>query len=152
MPQPLINNTAKTVGFTAPTTSTANRARLPIRVEQRSNRYLRALKELDAGGRLGATEMRGIVDDIRREFDEKYCSTPIGIVGKCYLGEPFEVHTLALDGEIIEHYRVGETVPGGLERARPLAVSPVYLAVEVYSDRVVCIRADGSTAVLEGGS
>ena len=152
MPQPLINNNSNSVGFTPPTTRSANRTQRKILTGQRSERYLRALKALDAGGRLGTAEMRKIVDDIRREFDEKYCSTPLGIVGKCYLGAPFEVHTLTVDGEIVEHYRVGETVPGGLERARPLAVSPVYLAIEVYPDRMVCVRADGSTAVLEGAS
>ncbi|WHT17551.1 hypothetical protein N8J89_31140 [Crossiella sp. CA-258035] len=109
-----------------------------------------AIKALDSGGRLGTAEVRELVDGIRQEFEAQYCSTPVGIVGKCYLGEPFEVHTLALDGGIIEHYRTGEPVPGGLERARALAISPVYLAIEVYNDRMVCIRTDGTTAVLEG--
>ncbi|GAB3735065.1 hypothetical protein GCM10027598_60940 [Amycolatopsis oliviviridis] len=97
-------------------------------------------------------EIDEFVDGIRKEFADKYCSTPLGIVGKCYLGEPFEVHTLALDGSIIEHYHHGQGLPGGLERARALAVSPAYLAVEVYPDRMVCARADGSIVIMESDS
>ena len=31
--------------------------------------------------------------------------------------KPYEVHTLDLTGGIIEHYKTGETLPDGLEKA-----------------------------------
>jgi hypothetical protein len=97
-------------------------------------------------------EIDEFVDGVRHEFAEKYHTIPAGIVAECFLGEPFEVHTLALDGSIIEHYRRGQALPAALERARALAGSPAYLAVEVYPDRLVCVRADGSVVLLEGES
>ncbi|WP_447007207.1 hypothetical protein ACRAKI_12355 [Saccharothrix isguenensis] len=145
----MINAKTTAFGPRAPSVRTTNRTERISQAQKRSNRYLDAVRALDSGGRLGTAEVRDLVDGIRREFEAQYCSTPIGIVGRCYLGDPFEVHTLALDGAIIEHYRTGVAVPGGLERARPLAISPVYLAIEVYTDRMVCVRADGTTAVLE---
>ncbi|SFW92120.1 hypothetical protein SAMN04489730_8397 [Amycolatopsis australiensis] len=118
----------------------------------RSENYRKALRALDGSGSLGAVDVDEFVDAIRKEFADRYCSIPVGIVGKCYLGEPFEVHTLALDGAILEHYHRGQVLPGGLERARALAVSPAYLAVEVYPDRMVCARADGSIVIMESDS
>ncbi|MGW3992437.1 hypothetical protein [Amycolatopsis sp. NPDC004772] len=119
---------------------------------RRSENYLRAVRALDASGSLSAVETDEFVDGVRREFAEKYHTIPFGIVAECFLGEPFEVHTLALDGSIVEHYRRGQALPAALERARALAVSPAYLAVEVYPDRLVCVRADGSVVLLEGES
>ncbi|PRY34272.1 hypothetical protein CLV43_11745 [Umezawaea tangerina] len=119
-----------------------------MRTARRSDSYLRAIRALDGSGRIGAVEVGKLVDDIRREFHEKYCAVPIGIVGKCHLGPPFEVHTLATDGGIIEHYRTGQELPGGLEKARTMASSDAYLAIEVYADRMVCVRPDGSTVAL----
>jgi len=123
-----------------------------LKSARRSENYLRAVRALDASGSLSAVEIDEFVDGVRREFAEKYHTIPFGIVAECFLGEPFEVHTLALDGSIIEHYRRGQALPGALERARALAVSPAYLAVEVYPDRLVCVRADGSVVLLEGES
>jgi hypothetical protein len=119
---------------------------------RRSENYLRAIRTLDAAGSLSAVEIDEFVDGVRREFAEKYHTIPFGIVARCFLGEPFEVHTLALDGSIIDHYRRGQALPAALERARALAGSPAYLAVEVYPDRLVCVRADGSVVLLEGES
>ncbi len=153
MPRPLINKNTSTTGLPAQQVTRAARPRGGrVRTDLRSDRYVKALRALDSGGHVASADVERIVDDVRREFSEEYCSEPLGIIGKCYLGEPFEVHTLALDGSIIEHYRTGQSLPGGMERARSLAQSPLYLAVEVYADRVVCIRADGSAVLLEGES
>lgn len=118
----------------------------------RSGRYLAALAKLDASANITAAELQQIVDDIHREFAERWAALPFGIVSTCYLGHPFEVHTLAPDGGIVEHYRVGQPLPGLLERARAHARSETYLAVEVYADRLVCLRTDGSTVTVGGGS
>lgn len=118
--------------------------------EPRSRRYLSALTRLDASANVTAAELRQIIDDIHREFTERWAALPLGIVGTCYLGDPFEVHTLSPDGGILEHYRIGQPLPGALERARELGRSETYLAVEVYPNRMVCLRTDGSTVTLGG--
>lgn len=153
MPRPLINKNTSTTGLPAQHVTRAARPRGGrVKTDRRSDRYVKALRALDSGGHVASADVEKIVDDVHREFSEEYCSEPLGIIGKCYLGEPFEVHTLALDGSIIEHYRAGQSLPSGMERARSLAESPMYLAIEVYADRVVCIRADGSAVLLESES
>lgn len=114
----------------------------------RSPRYLAAIGRLDASGRLSPVEITEIVDTVRREFEDRWSAVPLGIVSHCYLGSPFEAHTLTVDGSIIEHYRAGEALPGPLERARGLTRSTTYLAIEVYGDRLVCVHPDGSVTVL----
>jgi hypothetical protein len=148
----MINSRNRTFTRSVSTSKNSTRASGRLHDGTRSENYRKALRALDSSGRLGAVEIDGFVDDIRKEFADRYCSAPLGIVGKCYLGEPFEVHTLALDGAIIEHYRRGQALPGALERARALAESPAYLAVEVYPDRLVCARADGSIVIMESDS
>ncbi|MFC4334517.1 hypothetical protein [Salininema proteolyticum] len=78
-------------------------------------------------------------------------AVPIGIIAHCHLGEDFQVHTItpALD-DIIAHYRRGEPLPDGLERARAWTRTASYLAVEVYEDGVLCIRPDGTVIKAEG--
>jgi hypothetical protein len=132
--------------------ATAGPGRVLIDNTPRSSRYLSALAKLDASANITAAELQRIVDDIHREFAERWAAQPLGIVATCYLGPPFEVHTLAPDGGIVEHYRAGQPLPGVLERARALGMSETYLAVEVYADRMVCLRTDGSTVTIGGGS
>ncbi len=115
----------------------------------RSRRYLTAIAGLDPSGQVSRVDVDDIVDRIHKEFADAWASIPLGIVGRCYLGVPYEVHTLTMDGAILAHYRTGEALPGPLERARGLAQSESYLAIEVYPDRIVHIRIDGSVIVSE---
>lgn len=48
-------------------------------------------------------------------------------------------------GEIIEHYKSGQTMPGELEKARSIAMRGGYAFIEVYVD---CCRAISSTGVV----
>jgi len=66
------------------------------------------------------------------------------------LGHPYEVHTLDLTGQIIEHFKIGHTLPLTLERARTLALHPSYAFIEVYAKRMVTVSDSGQTAVIEG--
>ena len=118
----------------------------------RSRAYLAAIAGLDPSGQVGRVDVDDIVDRIHKEFTDAWASVPLGIVGRCYLGAPYEVHTLTMDGEIIAHYRTGEALPGPLERARELVGTDAYLAIEVYPDRLVHIRTDGSVIVSESGA
>ncbi|MEU5692277.1 hypothetical protein [Actinosynnema sp. NPDC020468] len=149
MPRPMLGNTSATSSrLSGPRATTASNARHRVSTTKRSREYQDALRALDTSGHVGAVDLSRLVDDVRREFDDAHCTTPFGIVSRCYLGEPYEVHTLALDHSILEHYELGRPLPGGLERARPVAVSAVYAAVEVYADRLVCVRLDGSVVAL----
>ena len=114
----------------------------------RSARYLAAVKRLDASATLTPLELNEVVDAIHREFAEKWAAVPLGFVGHCYLGPPYEAHTLTIDHQIIEHYQRGQPLPGPLEAARTPARTEHYLAIEVYSDRLVCVRADGSVVTV----
>ncbi|MGV9360915.1 hypothetical protein [Amycolatopsis sp. NPDC003731] len=152
MPKPLITRQNGILSRSQRATTSTSASGGRLKSGRRSENYLRAVRALDASGSLSAVEIDEFVDGVRREFAEKYHTIPFGIVAECFLGEPFEVHTLALDGSIVEHYRRGQALPAALERARALAVSPAYLAVEVYPDRLVCVRADGSVVLLEGES
>jgi hypothetical protein len=116
----------------------------------RSKRYLDSLARLDAGTSVTPAQLEEIIDGIRREFAERWAAVPVGFVSTCYLGHPFEVHTLTPDGGIVEHYQVGRSMPGPLESARKHTLTGLYLAIEVYDDRLVCVRTDGTTVTLGG--
>lgn len=116
----------------------------------RSKAYMEAMKKLDAGGRV---HNKGKVDDIisaiRDEFpDVEMKGVLLGVVDICYLGVPYEVHTLGLEEQIIEHYKVGQPLPGLLEKARNLALRGGYLFIEVYVDCCRCIANNGMVAVI----
>ncbi|GHH44269.1 hypothetical protein [Lentzea cavernae] len=149
MPRPLMNNRSDSVAQLGRTTGATGRAGTKVLGGRRSARYVRSLQALDGSGKVATADVSEIVDAVHREFADQFCSTPLGIVSRCYLGAPYEVHTLAMDGSIISHYRNGEPLPHGMDRARSLAESETYLAIEVYPDRLVCVRPDGSTVLLE---
>jgi hypothetical protein len=119
--------------------------------QRRSKNYLAAVTQLDAGGHLcSAQSVEALLESIRQEFpDIAIDALPVGIVSKCYLGPPYEVHTLDLSGNIIRHYKVGEGLPALMERARTLAVHPIYAFIEVYSTKLIAVSANGQTAVIE---
>ena len=106
----------------------------------RSKEYMDALHKLDAGGHVhNQHKVNEIIDAIRNEFPEVEISgVLLGFVSICYLGKPYEVHTLDMTGQIIEHYKSGQTLPGGLEKARSIALRGGYDFIEVYVDFVLC--------------
>lgn len=118
--------------------------------KQRSKEYMNAMTHLDAGGHVHNHErVKEITDAIRNEFPEiQLGGLLIGIVSKCYLGRPYEVHTLDFGGDIIEHYTNTQPLPGGLEKARSIAMRGGYEFIEVYADCLRCIGADGYVAVV----
>ena len=113
----------------------------------RSKKYMEAIGKLDTGGHTHNQEaVREIIDGIRSEFPELDISgIMLGLVAPCYLGEPYEVHTLDISGMIVEHYKRGQALPGGLEKARSLAIRGGYVCIEVYVD---CFRAVGSNGAV----
>ena len=129
----------------------------PLQVDRvlcrkRSQKYMDAIAKLDAGGHVhNQQQVEAVIAIIREEMPEiEIDMGPVGIVSKCYLGTPYEVHTLDITGGIIEHYETFRKMPGLLERARGLARSGSYAFIEVYADALRAVKTDGSVAVLKG--
>lgn len=116
----------------------------------RSKEYMKAFHKLDAGGHVNnQKQVSEIINAIRNEFPEVEISgILLGFVSICYLGEPYEVHTLDLSGQIIKHFKVGESLPNGLEKARSIALSRNYDVIEVYVDCCRCISSAGEVSVV----
>lgn len=70
---------------------------------------MEAMKSLDAGGHVHNQEkVNELINIIREEFPEVELINSgmfLGILAKCYLGIPYEVHTLSFSFSIIEHYK-----------------------------------------------
>lgn len=116
----------------------------------RSKEYMDAMHRLDAGGHVhNQHKVNEIIDAIRNEFpDLEINGIMLGIVSICYLGKPYEVHTLDITGQIIEHYKSGHVLPGGLEKARSIAMRGGYDFIEVYVDCCRAISSNGSVSVI----
>lgn len=122
--------------------------------QKRSNDYLESMIKLDALGAVCDTsKVQDLIQFINREFgDLQPHQFMIGIVAKCYLGLPYEVHTLDLRHEILTHYKKGEPLPSGMEKARTLALHPSYAYIEVYSDSICAVSATGYVSFTRGDS
>ena len=118
----------------------------------RSKEYMQALHTLDAGGHVhNQHKVNEIIDTIRNEFpDLEISGIMLGIVSTCYLGKPYEVQTLDITGQIIEHYKSGQVLPGGLEKARSIAMRGGYDFIEVYVDCCRAISSSGAVSVISG--
>lgn len=119
-------------------------------LKARSKNYLSLIAGLDAKTLSDTKGMQELINAIQEEFGTAdIASLPMGIVAKCFLGHPHEVHTLDLSGsQIIKHYKIGESLPGDFEKARTLAKHNAYAFVEVYANKVILIREDGTATKL----
>lgn len=118
----------------------------------RSKAYMEAMHKLDAGGHVhNADKVNDIIEVIRNEFPEiELQGILLGFVSICYLGKPYEVHTLDMTGSIIEHYKAGQPLPGGLEKARSMALRGGYDFIEVYVDCCRAVSSSGRVSVITG--
>lgn len=118
--------------------------------QPRSKEYMEALHKLDAGGHVhNQHKVNDIINTIKQEFPEVEISgILLGYVSICYLGKPYEVHTLDLTGGIIEHYKAGQTLPNGMEKARGIAMRGGYEFIEVYVDCCRAVSSNGSVSVI----
>ena len=117
---------------------------------KRTRAYVDAMMRLDAGTHHASrASLDALLDAIRQEFPEFQSSDlPQGIVARCYLGAPYEVHTLDCVGGIVKHYKRQEPLPPNLERARALALHPSYAFVEVYAGWLRAVRETGEVTVI----
>lgn len=116
----------------------------------RSKEYMKTMCGLDAGGHVhNRQKVNDIINVIKEEFPEVELSgILIGCVSKCYLGPTYEVHTLSLTNNIIEHYEKGQRLPGELEKARGAAMFGGYEFIEVYTDCCRAVDASGNVSVI----
>lgn len=116
----------------------------------RSKAYMEAMHCLDNGGHVhNRYKVNAIIEAIRQEFPEvELQGILLGVVSRCYLGAPYEVHSLDMTGQIIEHYKGGQAMPNGMEKARGIALCGSYEFVEVYTDCCRAVSSSGSVAVI----
>lgn len=122
-----------------------------ILAKKRSAKYMDAISRLDAGGHVhNKHKVDAVLAIIQEELPEIEIDLgPIGIIAKCYLGEPYEVHTLDVTGSIIEHYKKHQGLPNGFERARGLAAKGQYAFIEVYHNALRAVSDDGTVATIK---
>lgn len=119
-------------------------------LKKRSKKYMDLIAGLDAKTLIETKGMEELMKGIQEEFGTaELASLPLGIVSKCFLGHPYEVHTLDLTGsQIIKHYKNNEIMEGDFEKARTVAMHNAYAMVEVYTDKMILIREDGTASKL----
>ncbi|WP_343618785.1 hypothetical protein [Flavobacterium sp.] len=119
-------------------------------LKRRSKKYLDLIAGLDAET---LTDTKGM-DELQKAIHEEFgtaeiASLPLGILSKCFLGHPYEVHTLDLSGsQIIKHYTVAEIMEPQFEKARSVVKHNAYAMVEIYNDKIILIREDGTASKL----
>ena len=119
--------------------------------EKRSNKYMENLKKLDSGkGLQENVDKEKIISEIKQEFAELDELQPLlGIIAKCYLGEPYYVHSLDLTLSIVTHFKRKEQIPYPWSKGVNLALHGAYEYVEIYSKYVCAITHDGEAMVFE---
>jgi hypothetical protein len=118
--------------------------------QKRSSAYLECMKRLDAGAhQQDAAGLQELLDAIAAEFpDLGVDERPLGVVSRCFLGPPYEVHICDLAGGIIEHFQHWQSMPPLFERARSIAAHSNYVFIEIYVSTIRAVAGDGSVSVL----
>lgn len=126
--------------------------RLAARLRQkRSKSLIDQMSKIDAGHHHHNQQaLDQLIAAIGAEFPELTIEQrPLGIVAKCYLGHPYEVHVCDMAGGIVEHFKLGQPMTHLFERARSLARHSTYSFIEVYADTLRAVSEDGSVSVIE---
>jgi hypothetical protein len=126
--------------------------RLSLRLRQRrSTGFVAQIAKVDSDQHHhGQQELDQLIAAVGAEFPELTIQQrPLGIVAKCCLGHPYEVHVCDLAGGIVEHFELGRPMPQLFERARSLARHNTYSFIEVYADTLRAVSKDGSVSVIE---
>jgi len=87
-------------------------------------------------------------DVVKNEYPDAGLSSFLGLVSICRLGVPYEVYILDFRGGILVHYKSGQVLPGGLEKARAIAMYGGYAFIEVYTDCCRAVAGDGEVSVI----
>ena len=120
--------------------------------KKRSPKYVEILSSLDLKGlENNQAKINEIINEIHKELPEVKLyevSVLLGIISKCYLGYPYEVHILDMEQNIVEHYKINEKLPAGMEKARNLALNQGYKFIEVYNDCCRAVSRNGQVSVI----
>lgn len=148
--QPKTTSTALATSHTATAKLTGLALQARLR-QKRSTAYIEAMTKLDTGGHVHSpAATQALVDAICNELPNiSVDALPLGIVSRCYLGTPYEVHTLDCSGNIIQHFKTHESLASVLERARSLALHQSYAFIEVYPNRLIAVGHNGQTALID---
>ena len=164
MPRPILktNNINKFSFELNQKSENKNKNRLRIDIEEynfmlrkkRSPKYVEDFSSLDIEGlENDQAKIKELIAEIHKELPELKlyeASILLGIISKCYLGYPYEVHILDIGQNIIEHYKINEKLPEGMEKARNLAMNQAYKFIEVYSDCCRAVSRNGQVSVVFG--
>ena len=156
MPRLILGTETRSPALTAGGSPEAVKTHLsPVQVAQRlrqkrSSAYLERMQRLDAGThQQDAAGLQALLDAITAEFPELGVDErPLGVVSRCFLGPPYEVHICDLAGGIIEHFKHGHSMPPLFERARSIAAHGAYAFIEIYVSTIRAVAADGAVSVL----
>lgn len=119
-------------------------------LKKRSEGYMDMIKNLDTDM---LSETRGKEEFMKKLHEEfgtaDVLQLPIGILSKCFLEHPHDVHTLDLSQQmILKHYVIGEPLPPDFEKARNPALHNAYAFVEVYKDKFIIVHLDGTVTLI----
>lgn len=116
--------------------------------KRRSQKYIDAMLKLDAGtGQISQQDIESMIMAIREEFPEIEISNEFcGSMAICHLGEPYEVHTLDPETQVITHYHRDYQFDSPLDKCRNLCLMPDYLFIEVYTNSFRAISRNGAVA------
>jgi hypothetical protein len=119
-------------------------------LKKRSKKYVEFFSKLDQHSLTDTKGWNELMGLIKEEFGAAELATlPLGIVSKCFIGHPYEVHILDLGTHhIVQHFKIDEPMPGEFEKARTLAKHNAYALIEVYTDKLILFREDGTAIKL----
>lgn len=134
--------------------------------EKRPQNYIEQIKNLDIEGyAISEEKIKEIVETVQNSIPNLfYDETFLGVLGRCYLGADYDVHTLSLNNVlgidertntvgygrmILKHYKVDEALPPELEKGRSLAINSNYAFVEIYSDKLIAISENGTASIVK---
>lgn len=122
---------------------------------RRSPAYMQALAHMDQLGNVqDPRQLQQLQAAVQAEFGQDVLQVPgfpqlQGLVGPCYLGGTYDVHTLDLALNIVQHFHADEALPAPLQKARALAACRSYAFIEVYTDFCCCVDEGGTVTILE---
>lgn len=120
--------------------------------KKRSSDYMSTVQLIDSGGQtLNQASFDQLINELIADLGplDPSLAGLIGIIDKCYLGDPYEVHMLDMNQNIIEHYEKGRPLPGALEKYRGMAASGSYAFIEVYASYACAVRPNGQVTLIE---
>ena len=113
--------------------------------KKRSKKYFEALNNIDNDLLTDTNKIDKLIEQIQNELEiPGITEMPLGIISKCFLGHPYEVHTLDMTGNIIRHYKINEKMEPLFEPHRSLALHHAYAVIEIYKDKILLVQEDGS--------